>query len=96
VIMRERRYLTFDMNDPRHVEALKIFSMQPDKLKSEYVISCILQAQQTERLETVIRQTISEALKGLKLTSTAEQPTKQAIEDISDLPDTLLSMMDDI
>jgi len=94
--MRERRYLTFDMNDPRHVEALKIFSMQPDKLKSEYVISCILQARQPERLETVIRQTISDALKGLNVTAVTESIPKQATEDISDLPDTLLSMMDDI
>lgn len=94
--MRERRYLTFDMNNPRHAEALSILSAQPDRLKSEYVISCILEAQQSEWLEGMIRQTIGNVLKELKFTTEDASPAKQATDDISDLPDALLSMMDDI
>ena len=53
--MRERRYLTFDMENPRHREALSEFDAQPDKLRSEFVIGCVLQAKQEQRLEGIIQ-----------------------------------------
>lgn len=96
--MRERRYLTFDMGNPRHVEALRLFSIHPDKGKSEFVINCILQAEQESRLEAVIRKTVAEALAGVRITEGDILPKKEAAptDDISDLPGTLLSMMEDI
>ena len=81
------------MNNPRHVEAYKLFEMQPDKLKSEFVIGCILQSQQQNRLEEIIRCTISEALKGVSPTViTRELPAPTRLQ--SDLPDALLHAMD--
>lgn len=90
--------MTFDMGNPRHVEALRLFSIQPDKGKSEYVINCILQAQQESCLEAVIRQTVAEALAGVRTTEGDILPKKEVAptNDISDLPGTLLSMMEDI
>jgi hypothetical protein len=97
--MRERRYLTFDMNNPRHVEALKLFSAQPDKMRSEFVIDCILKVQQEDRIEEVIRQTVSKALADISLhvSDTSDtSPKMQPTENISDLPDELVVSMNDI
>lgn len=97
--MRERRYLTFDMNNPRHVEALRLFSDQPDKMRSEFVIDCILRAQQESRMEEVIQQTILKALAGISLhvPATSETPSKlQSTEIIADLPEALVDSMNDI
>jgi hypothetical protein len=97
--MRERRYLTFDMNNPRHMEALCLFSAQSDKMRSEFVVDCILKAQQEDRMEEVIRQTISKALAGITLLVSAcleAPPQPQSTENIYDLPQALLSAMDDI
>jgi hypothetical protein len=97
--MRERRYLTFDMNNPRHVEALRLFSFQTDKMRSEFVIDCILKAHQENRMEEVIRQTILNALAviSLHVSATSEIPSKpQSTESISDLPDALVNSMNDI
>ena len=97
--MRERRYLTFDMNNPRHTEALKLVSAQPDKMRSEFVIDCILKVQQEEHLEKVIRQTIVEALAGHTLPASVDSSAPaelQSTENISDLPEDLVFAMEDI
>lgn len=93
--MRERRYLTFDMNDPRHRQALALFSARSSKQRSEYVISCILKAEQEIELKETVRAVIFEALKGASPMERAE-PEKTAIENIGDLPDGLLAMLDEI
>ncbi len=81
------------------MEALKLFSAQPDKGRSEFVIDCILKTQQENRLEEVIRHTIIESLSGLTVTAPGKldasselQPTKN----ITELPEALLYAMDDI
>ena len=96
--MRERRYLTFDMENPRHRKALSEFDAQPDKLRSEFVIGCILQAEQEQRLEGIVRQTVSDALAGMRFSATDSMPAKETepTEDIAELPDALLSAMDGI
>jgi hypothetical protein len=74
------------MNNPRHVEALKLFSAQPDKMRSEFIIDCI-------------RQTVSNALAGISLhvSDISDSPPKiQPTENISDLPDELVASMNDI
>lgn len=97
--MRERRYLTFDMENPRHCKALTLFSAQSGKLRSEYVIDCILKAQQENRIENTIRQVILEALKEVSLSVPAIQNTAAGLrttENITELPEALLSSMDEI
>lgn len=96
--MRERRNLTFDMDNPRHREALILFDVQPGKLKSEYVIGCILQTEQENRLEAVIRKTVSEALVGVSYIPAGNASPKKETkptEDIADLPEDLRFAMDD-
>jgi hypothetical protein len=97
--MRERRYLTFDMNNPRHAEALKLFSAQPDKMRSKFIVDCILKSQQEDRIEEVIRKTLLKALAEITLhitdfSETASQP--KSTEDLNDLPDVLVGAMDQL
>jgi hypothetical protein len=98
--MRERRYLTFDMENPRHCEAFALFSVQSGKRRSEYVVDCILRVQQDNDLEDTMRRVISEALNGISLTASAtEKKTMidlQMTESLSDLPDALLFSLDEI
>lgn len=97
--MRERRYLTFDMENLRHREAFALFSAQSGKRRSEYVVECILQAQQENRLEETIRKVLTEALKDISLpTHVLEKKTTdlQMTDSLSDLPDALLSSLEEI
>jgi hypothetical protein len=86
------------MNNPRHAEALKLFSARPDKIRSEFTIDCILKSQQEDRLEEVIRIILMKVLGGIPrhITDTSETTSEpQSTESISDLPDVLLGAMDD-
>ncbi len=97
--MRERRYLTFDMNNPRHMEALKVFTEQPDKGRSDFVINCILKAQQENQLAELIRQTITEALAGISPRPLDHSDTSSdlhATKNISELPEALICSLDEI
>jgi hypothetical protein len=97
--MRERRYLTFDMENSRHREAFALFSAQSGRQRSEYVVDCILRVQQDKHLEETLRQVFSEALNGISLTAPATDRATadlQPTESLSDLPDALLSSLDEI
>jgi acetoacetate decarboxylase len=87
------------MDNPRHREALALFSAQSSKLRSEFVIDCILKAQQENRIEEVIRQTITDTLAGISLRPSVHSDTSpelHATENISDLPEVLICSLDDI
>ncbi len=97
--MRERRYLTFDMGNPRHREAFTLFSAQSGKQRSEYVVDCIIKAQDENRLEKTIQQIIMEALKGISFSTPVEKNKTvdlQTTENITELPDALLSSLEEI
>lgn len=97
--MRERRYLTFDMENPRHREAFTLFSAQSGKQRSEYVVDCIIKAKDENRLVETIHQIIMEALRDVSFpTPTAENKTAdlQTTENITELPDVLLSSLEEI
>lgn len=97
--MRERRYLTFDMENPRHREAFALFSAQSGKLRSEYVVDCILQTQKENHLEEMMRKVLTEALKEITLAVPDTEKTTtdlQMTESLSDLPDVLLTSLDEI
>ena len=87
------------MNNPRHREAFALFSAQSGKLRSEYVVDCILKAQDANRLEDTIRRVIKEALKNVPLFISAMEGKTTDLhttKDISDLPDALLSSLEEI
>ncbi len=87
------------MENPRHSEAFALFSAQSGKRRSEYVVDCILQAQQENRLEETIRKVLSETLKDITLAVPETEKTTtdlQTTKSLSDLPDVLLSSLDEI
>ena len=97
--MRERRYLTFDMENPRHRKAFTLFSAQSAKRRSEYVVDCIIKAQDESRMVETIQQIMLEALRGVSFHApTAENKTVdlQTTENITELPNVLLSSLEEI
>jgi hypothetical protein len=87
------------MDNLRHREAFALFSAQSAKRRSEYVVDCILQAQQGNGLEETIRKVLTEALMDRTLpTRVLEKKTSdlQMTESLSDLPDVLLLSLDEI
>ena len=97
--MRERRYLTFDMENPRHQKAFELYTAQSGKLRSEYVVDCILKVQHENRLEKILRQIIKEELKNVPFSVTAYKSKSEDLhttDKISELPEALLSSLDDI
>ena len=69
--MRKRYYLSFDMDDPRHREAERLFSQQANRQRTDFVVSSILAAAQTERLEQLVRQAVREELQNLQCVNQA-------------------------
>jgi len=95
--MRKRYYLSFDMDDPRHREAEALFAGQASRQRTEYVVTSILTANQTECLEQAVRQTIREELKQISLQSNYMQPEEvEAGVQLTDLPGSLLHALDDL
>ena len=95
--MRKRYYLSFDMDDPRHREAEALFAGQASRQRTEYVVTSILMANQTECLEQTVRQAIREELKSISLQSDYMQPEEAAeCVQLTDLPGSLLHALDDL
>jgi len=91
--------LTFDMENLRHREAFALFSAQSAKRRSEYVVDCIIKAQDENRMVETIQQIIMGALKGISFSNPiAENKTAdlQITVDITELPDALLSSLEEI
>ena len=57
--MRERRYLTFDMNNPVIMKRLSVYE-QPDKGRSDFVMT-VSKSAAGKPVAGLIRQTITEA-----------------------------------
>lgn len=60
--MRQRRYLSFDMHNTRHREALAIFDALPLRQRSETVIDGLLRSDWEQRCGEMIRTAITEVL----------------------------------
>jgi hypothetical protein len=87
------------MENPRHREAFALFSAQSAKRRSEYVVDCIIKTQDESRMVETIQQTIMGALKGISFSNPAVENKSadlQTTEDITELPDALLSSLEEI
>lgn len=85
------------MDDPRHREAEVLFAGQASRQRTEYVVTSILTANQTECLEQAVRQAIREELKQISLQSNCIQPEEAAAGvQLTDLPGSLLHALDDL
>ena len=95
--MRTRYQISFNLDDPRHVQA-EGFLFQHSRQRSEYIVSCILKAEEAELLKKTIIEAVQETLKGI---STAPTPaaglspqTKTVATSLTDLPNSLLDFAD--
>ncbi len=87
------------MHNPRHRNAFELFSAQSNKLRSEFVVNCILESQEENRLEKTIQRVIEVALIDVSIFAPVPKNAEielQTTESISDLPDVLLSSLDEM
>lgn len=91
--MRKRYYLSFDMDDPRHYEAEALVSRQALRQRTDFVVSSILMANQAESVEQTVRRVIRDELRTLRL---SQPPQPEPEIQLSDLPDSLLSALEDL
>ena len=96
--MRKRYSLSLDMENSRHREAAFILNAQPQLLRSEYVVNCVLAEKQAKELESMIRRAIREELQGASFKSCSQKPESASDPEslLSDLPDSLIHAMDEM
>lgn len=82
------------MGNPRHREAEALYAKQAARQRTDFVVSSILMANQSELLEQAVRQTIRYELKNLRLVSQNAQPDMNA--QLSDLPDSLIHALEEL
>ncbi len=94
---RKRYYLSFDLDNPRHREAEALFTSQGSRLRTEFTVTCILMADQKERLEQTVRQAVRDELRNIK-----QQPLNRLPEEtdndvqLSDLPGSLINALEEL
>lgn len=94
--MRKRYYLSFDMDDPRHREAEHLFSQQANRQRTDFVVSSILAAAQTERLEQLVRQAVREELQNLRLAEVPQTLTPDTAVQLKELPGSLIHALEEL
>jgi len=94
--MRKRYYLSFDMDDPRHREAERLFSQQANRQRTDFVVSSILSAAQTERLEQLVRQAVREELQNLRLAEVPQTLTPDTAVQLKELPGSLIHALEEL
>ena len=94
---RKRYYLSFDMDNPRHREAESLFARQASRQRTEYVVTSILTAHQTESLEQVVRQVVRDELRNAAppLQNTLQGKTNADVQ-LSDLPGSLIHALEEL
>lgn len=94
---RKRYYLSFDMDNPRHLEAEALFASQASRQRTEYVVACILEANQRESLGQIVRQAVRDELCNIKLPPQTTQPDGADSDvQLSDLPGSLIHALEEL
>lgn len=85
------------MDNPRHREAEALFARQASRQRTEYVVTSILTAYQTESLEQVVRQAVRDELRNAvpPLQNTLQGETDADVQ-LSDLPDSLIHALEEL
>jgi hypothetical protein len=85
------------MDNPRHREAEALFVRQASRQRTEYVVTSILTAHQTESLVQVVRQVIRDELRNAvpPLQNTLQGKTNVDVQ-LSDLPDSLIHALEEL
>lgn len=94
---RKRYYLSFDMDNPRHREAEALLARQASRQRTEYVVTSILTAHQTESLEQVVRQAVRDELRNAAPPPQTTLPgeTDDGVR-LSDLPGSLIRALEEL
>jgi hypothetical protein len=93
--MRKRYYLSFDMDDPRHREAERLFSRQASRHRTEFVVSSILSAEQTSQIEQFVRRAVREEINQLSLRVAPPQEVPAVAAQLEDIPGSLIHALED-
>lgn len=93
--MRKRYYLSFDMDDPRHREAERLFSRQASRHRTEFVVSSILSAEQTSQIEQIVRRAVREEINQLSLRVAPPQEAPAVAAQLEDIPGSLIHALED-
>jgi len=85
------------MDNSRHREAEALFARQASRQRTEYVVTSILTAHQTESLVQVVRQVIRDELRNAvpPLQNTLQGKTNVDVQ-LSDLPDSLIHALEEL
>jgi len=94
--MRKRYYLSFDMDDPRHREAERLFTQQTSRQRTEFVVSSILALEQNVQLEQVVRQAVREELNQHRVTVPSSTNVPEAAVHLEELPDSLIHAFEEL
>ncbi|WP_029695040.1 hypothetical protein [Lacrimispora indolis] len=94
--MRKRYYLSFDMDDPRHREAERLFTQQASRQRTEFVVSSILALEQNVQLEQVVRQAVREELNQLRVTVPSSTNVPEPSVYLEELPDSLIHALEEL
>ena len=84
------------MDDPRHREAERLFSQQVNRQRTDFVVSSILAAAQTERLEQLVRQAVREELQNLRLAEVPQTLTPDTAVQLKELPGSLIHALEEL
>jgi hypothetical protein len=93
--MRKRYYLSFNMDDPRHQEAERLFSQQASRYRTEFVVSSILSAEQASQIEQIVRQAVREEINQTSLRVIPQQDAQTVAVQLEDLPGSLIQALED-
>ena len=71
-----------NLSDPQHRRAWGLLQQMPSARRKEFLVQAILTAEQTDRLEEIIRKVVREELQATSITtSVSSQPLANAIPD---------------
>lgn len=85
------------MDNPRHREAEALLARQASRQRTEYVVTSILTAHQTESLEQVVRQAVRDELRNAAPPpqTTLPMETDDGVR-LSDLPGSLIRALEEL
>jgi hypothetical protein len=94
--MRKRYYLSFDMEDPRHQEAERLFTQQASRHRTEFVVSSILSAKQNSHIEKIVRRAVREEINQFLLRVPPPQEEQNVAAQLEELPGSLIHAFEDL
>lgn len=74
----------------------RLFSQQANRQRTDFVVSSILAAAQTERLEQLVRQAVREELQNLRLAEVPQTLTPDTAVQLKELPGSLIHALEEL